>query len=170
MANRNVRARVGFGPRRKMMWVRRFLTHTGSLGFVEDVFTSWRADQGTLANPPGLTVIREIVSIYYRAVAVDDTITQFLIGMLIAPISDLPPTDIMREEPGRDFMLWDHISFVQERAEGTPTQNLMKSKSWDLSGQRKIERTERTLVLMTESLNSDTIDYAWVVSALVKLP
>jgi len=150
VANRN---RFVRGPRRKMMWVRRKNVHTGSLGFAEDCFVDFRAQQGTINNPSGLTVIREIVSVYYRAVATDDTITEFFLGMIVAPNGEIPANAAMRNAPGEDWMLHDYTAFVQERQQGSPTQNLMKSKHWDLSGQRK-RRVLRTDPCGTPILNS----------------
>jgi len=162
--------RIPTAQRRQMMWMRRKNVHTGSLGFTEDVFSDYRGDQGTLANPPGLTIVRTIVDVYYRAVATDDTIVEWYLGLIVAPIDDSPPNTGMRLQPGDDWMLNQYTAFVQQRQEGTPTQNLMLHRSYDLSGQRKVQRTERTLWIVSESLSSDTIDYAWSVNTLVKLP
>jgi len=153
-----------------MFWATRRNTHTGSLGFSEELLSLWRGEMGLLLNTPGLTVIRFIISLYYRAVAADDTITQFFVGLKPSPISVPPPTPAMRTQPQQDWVLNTWISFVQERAEGTPTQNLMYQRFWDLKVARKLPRGEETLWLVAESENSDTIDYAWHTRLLLKMP
>ena len=163
--------RGGFSQRRKMFWVREdHPANTGSLGFADDMFGQWRVDQGLILNPPGLTIIRWIIKVSYRAVAVDDTINRFLLGLIVAPVSDPPPTNALSGEKGRDWVLWDMISWVQERQEGTPTQNLMQTESYDIRSARKLDDPERTAYFMLESQDSDTMDFTHVHSLLVKLP
>ena len=163
----------GRGPAvsRKMFWVRKIgTTSTGSLGTVQDQFSSFRANMGILMNPPGLTVIRWILDFNFRAVAVDDTIVRNLIGIVVAPIDDQPPANALTSEFQRDWVLWSHQAYVQERQEGTPTHKLMHRRSWDIRTARKLEDPERTPYVLVESQDSDTQDYSFSMSMLVKLP
>ena len=143
---------------------------TGSLGDVRDTFDSYRTNMGINMNPPGLTVIRWILDFGYRAVAVDDTIVRNVIGIVVAPIDDAPPANSLTSEFQRDWVLWSHQCFVQERQEGTPTHKLMQHQHWDIRSARKLEDPERTPYLVIESQDSDTQDFCASISMLVKLP
>ena len=172
MVQRNAR-RGGaiFRPaKRKMFWVRKDNTHSATLGIAEDLFDRFRLEHGLLANPPGLTIIRWLLSLSYRAVAVDDTVNRMRVGLIVAPREDPPPTSAMGDSPDRDWVLWDQRSWVQERQEGTPTQNLMQHHEWDLHTARKLDAPGRTAWLMTEGRDSDTMDLTWYANLLVKLP
>ena len=169
--SRNVVPRGGRVERRKMFWIRKFpAAATGSLGLVNDMTSDYRTNMGILMNLPGLTVIRWIIDFGYRAVAVDDTITRNLMGIVVASIDDAPPANALSNEFQRDWLLWSPQSYVQERQEGTPTHKLMTHKHWDIRSARKLEDPERTPWFVIESQDSDTQDYAFGWSLLVKLP
>ena len=159
------------GPVRKMFWVRRRAVGAlGALVLVDDMFTNFRLNMGILMNPAGLTIIRWIVSLSYRAVAVDDTVVSNICGIVVAPIDDPPPANALSNEFQRDWVLWSEQDYVQERQEGTPTQNLMKTVQWDIRSARKLSDPERTPFFVVESQDSDTQDYRYNASMLVKLP
>ena len=144
---------------------------TGSLGFVTDMLSTYRTVEGSLMNAAGLTVIRWILRFQYRAVAVDDTINRLALGIVVAPIDDAPPTNAVTSSSNeRDWVLWDNIAYVQERQEGTPTQNLMYSETYDIRSARKLDAPGRTPYFLVEAQASDTMDFSWSSSLLVKLP
>ncbi len=153
------------------MWIRKFaILETGSLGVVNDMMSSYRANMGILMNPPGMTAIRWIINFDYRAVAVDDTIVRNLIGIVVGPIDDAPPANALSSERQRDWVLWSEQCYVQERQEGTPTQNLLNHRRWDIRSARKLGDPERTPYILIESQASDTQDYCLSFSVLMKLP
>jgi len=158
-------------PRRKMFWVTmKQQTATGSLGVQVDAFGEFRTRQGLLLNPPGLTVIRWIGELGYRAVAVDDTIVTNLMGLMVADISNPPLANQLSGDPGADWVYWSEQDYVQERQQGSPTQNLWHTRSFDIRSARKIEDTERSPFFVIESQDSDTQDYRFWLRMLVKLP
>jgi len=173
MTQRGTRARGRLipYPRRKMFWVTLFQqTSTGSLGLVRDLLADFRARQGLLLNPPGLTIIRWIGELMYRAVAVDDTIVTNLCGLLVQPISQVPPANMLSGDPGADWAYWSEQDYVQERQEGTPTQKLAHIRKWDIRSARKLSDAENTAYFLVESQDSDTQDYRFWHRLLVKLP
>ena len=173
MSQRYSRARPAFAPpRRKMFWARtQNQTITGSLGFATDMMSSWRGDAGVLLNVAGLTVIRWMVTLQFRAVAVDDTIVELITGILVAPIDDPPAVNsVSQSKNDRDFVMWWNPSYVQERQEGTPTQNLMYRQEFDIRSARKLDAPGRTPYFICESQNSDTQDYSWSSQILCKMP
>jgi len=154
-----------------MFWIRRKRgVDTGSLGNVNDLLSEFRTNMGTLMNPPGLTIIRWILSVVYRSVAVDDTFNNMLLGLVVAPIDDAPPANALSNEFQRDWVLWDRRSWVQERQEGTPTHKLTQLKEYDIRSARKLDDPERTAYFIWEAQDSDTMDVVATQSLLVKLP
>jgi len=142
---------------------------TGSLGFVTDQLSPWRTDAGVLQNPPGSTVIRSIVNFSYRGVAVDDNIARLMIGLIVAPIDDAPPSNSLSgSENDRDWLWWEQVNFVQERQQGTPTQNLLYQLKLDVRSARKLDAPGRTLFLVVEAQDSDTMDFSYSGRYLVK--
>jgi len=158
-------------PRRKMFWVTKIKkTFTNSLGGVADLMDDFRTRQGLLNNPPGLTIIRWIGQLGYRAVAVDDTIVTNLMGIMVADITNPPLANQLSGDPGVDWLLWSEQDYIQERQSGTPTQNLWHTKTFDIRSARKLEETEKTPYFVIESQDSDTQDYRFWLRMLVKLP
>ena len=153
-----------------MFWVRNDQRSLGSLGMTMDCMATFRANMGTLMNPAGLTVIRWILDFDYRAVAVDDTIVRNRIGIVVAPIDDPPPANALTSQFQLDWVLFSQQSWVQERQEGTPTQNLMYHRQWDIRSGRKFDDPERTPWVVIEQRDSDTADLVIFMSILVKLP
>ena len=162
---------IARAPRRGMFWARTRSQLTGALTESRDMLSTWAAVQGILKNPPGLTVIRWIVNIHYRGVAVDDNILNLVMGMIVRPEEDVPTANVLTSgENEADFVMWQHVAWVQERQQGTPTQNLMKSTHWDIRSARKLLATGRTAFMLLEAQDSDTMDWSWSSSLLVKLP
>ena len=158
-------------PRRQTVWVRTSVRQLNNAGFVQDILQPFRVDElGLIKSLPGTTITRVIGNLSLRVVSVDDSFTRYIYGLIVGDIEN-PPTVVNNPSasPGMDWMWVHQEAVVQERQEGTPTQNLVVAHYFmNLKSQRKLDVGE-TLFLVTDNLDGDNFDVVGQLNVLLKL-
>ena len=166
--------RRGFasGQRRKMIWARTFITQLNTAGFVTDLLGNLKTAMGINENLPGMTITRIVGTHDLRVVSVDDAFTRWPWGLIVLPTGNAPTVgDAPIFEPYMDWMFVRMESVVQERQEGTPTQNIRAAHyDIDLRSQRKLHEVGSTLWYVGDNVDGDNFDVVMNLNVLVKLP
>ena len=157
-------------PRRKFLWVRKYLANIGGASVQEDVFSGYRSDYGTLLNNPGLTIMRTLVKwgVTSASGVVGDTFVHA--GLRIGNIGDTQVLSPSTDEYTDWF--WVDTQFLVNGGTRSLASNLVNesdSRWYDVKSRRKLDSPTRTPYFHASTPGGDAETHV-AIQMLVMLP
>jgi len=155
-----------------MVWARDFGTFGNTAGLVVDLLAGIQNELGITRNLPGMTITRIVGTHDLRVVSVDDAMTRWEWGLVVAEEDNAPGvTNNPLSSPDFDWMFVRQEGVVQVADAGTPVVKRRAAHyDIDLHSQRKLDEIGSTLFYVGDNPDGDNFDILFQFNILLKLP